>query len=233
MLELLEIPLRSTPCALGVLAALLLAIELGSPLVRSAWRRIAERPRLLKVVKALLRQRTKAGALIVAISFIEGLMERESPWNPTHFNAATATSLLLVAAGLGVRTAALGVIKKAEELASTGIYSACRHPLYLGTILIAFGLCVLFRDNDTTLCAGLYFLAFYPLTMAKEDLQNEQRFGVALAVYRASTPLILPLGRWRRAARFQWTGAASQGGMSTLMWLCAAYATAFAMVAWL
>ena len=48
-------------------------------------------------------------------------------------------SLALVLPGLWLRGYASGYVKKNEELATTGPYAHTRNPLYLGSMLIAFG----------------------------------------------------------------------------------------------
>ena len=48
-------------------------------------------------------------------------------------------SLVLVAPGLGLRAYASGYVKKNAELTTTGPYAYTRNPLYLGSMLIAFG----------------------------------------------------------------------------------------------
>lgn len=49
------------------------------------------------------------------------------------FGAAVAVVLL----GVGIRSWAAGTIRKNSELATSGAYSLCRHPLYLGSFLMS------------------------------------------------------------------------------------------------
>src|SRR5207244_985679 len=51
--------------------------------------------------------------------------------------------LVLWAVGLAVRSWAASVIRKGKALATTGPYSLCRHPLYVGSFLIMLGVCIL------------------------------------------------------------------------------------------
>ena len=53
------------------------------------------------------------------------------------------TGLVLVLVGLGIRSWAAGVIKKTKVLATTGPYRLCRHPLYLGSLLMMLGFCII------------------------------------------------------------------------------------------
>ncbi len=48
-------------------------------------------------------------------------------------------SLLLVVPGVGLRAYAAGYVRKNAELTFTGPYAYTRNPLYLGSMLIAFG----------------------------------------------------------------------------------------------
>jgi protein-S-isoprenylcysteine O-methyltransferase Ste14 len=76
----------------------------------------------------------------------------------------------VVAAGVAVRAAASGHIRKNAELATTGPYAYVRNPLYLGSILIAIGFIVAARSWWIGLGALLMFLAIYlPVIKAEED----------------------------------------------------------------
>jgi protein-S-isoprenylcysteine O-methyltransferase Ste14 len=77
---------------------------------------------------------------------------------------------LVVAAGVAVRAAASGHIRKNAELATTGPYAYVRNPLYLGSILIAIGFIVAARSWWIGLGALAMFLAIYlPVIKAEED----------------------------------------------------------------
>ncbi len=76
---------------------------------------------------------------------------------------------VFIAAGLMVRAAASGHIRKNRELTTTGPYAYTRNPLYLGSILIAVGFAVAARNPWIALAAVAMFLAIYlPVIHAEE-----------------------------------------------------------------
>ncbi len=112
---------------------------------------------------------------------------------------------------LGAILLAHGRLRKKRDLATDGVYSLCRHPLCLGSMLITPGFCILFDDGADYLIAGAYFLSFYPLTIAWEEVRLGERYGAAHREYGATTPLLLPLGCFRRG-EFRWADALHNGG---------------------
>jgi protein-S-isoprenylcysteine O-methyltransferase Ste14 len=80
-----------------------------------------------------------------------------------------AAGCAFVAAGLAVRAAASGHIRKNRELTTTGPYAYTRNPLYLGSILIAIGFAVAARNPWIALAAVAMFLLIYlPVVRAEE-----------------------------------------------------------------
>ncbi len=77
---------------------------------------------------------------------------------------------VFILAGLGIRAAASGHIRKNAELATTGPYAYTRNPLYLGSILIALGFVLAARNIWIALAAILMFLIIYvPVIRAEES----------------------------------------------------------------
>ena len=119
-------------------------------------------------------------------------------------------------AGITLRLAAYGNLRKKEALSTTGVYSICRHPLYLGSILLTFGFCVLLNDFDNYLFATAYFALFYPLTIAWEEVRLAERYQHDYVLYARRTPLIIPSGRFL-AGNFGWRAAMRSGGLTLLL----------------
>jgi len=120
--------------------------------------------------------------------------------------------LVLIVLGVGLRIAAYGTITKQDTLTTAGVYSLCRHPLYLGSMLATCGFCVLFDDPANFVIAAAYFVLFYPLTIFWEEIRLSERYGAAHAAYVAGTPLIVPFGRYRRSG-FAWNRAVHNGAI--------------------
>src|ERR1700689_5498091 len=72
-------------------------------------------------------------------------------WRARPSAASLAGSLLLVVPGLLLRGYASGYVKKNAELTVAGPYAYTRNPLYLGSILMAFGFAVASRSVWITL----------------------------------------------------------------------------------
>jgi protein-S-isoprenylcysteine O-methyltransferase Ste14 len=90
-------------------------------------------------------------------------------WRARPSAASLASSLLLVIPGLLLRSYASGYVKKNAELTVTGPYAYTRNPLYLGSILIAFGFAAASRSLWITLLLALLFLLIYAPTIYGEE----------------------------------------------------------------
>jgi hypothetical protein len=82
-----------------------------------------------------------------------------------------AASLLLVAPGLWLRAYASGYVRKNAELTVTGPYARTRNPLYLGSMLIAFGFAAAAASWVILLAlAGLFAAIYIPTIQSEEDV---------------------------------------------------------------
>ena len=100
-------------------------------------------------------------------------------------------SVLPVAAGLGLRAFAAGYVRKNAELTRTGPYAHTRNPLYLGSMLIAFGFAVAAgRVWLVFLLLGLFLAIYWPVILA-EELFLRDTFP-AFPAYAAAVPRLLP-----------------------------------------
>ena len=106
-------------------------------------------------------------------------------------------SLLLVAPGLWLRGYASGYVKKNAELTVTGPYAWTRNPLYLGSMLMAFGFAAAARSYVLAVVLALLFAAIYiPVIRGEEEFLRAEFPG--FATYAARVPRLLP---WRGAVR--------------------------------
>ncbi len=100
-------------------------------------------------------------------------------------------SLPVVLAGLWLRGYAAGYVKKNAELTRTGPYAHTRNPLYLGSMLIAFGFALAAgRVWLGVLLVGL-FLAIYWPTILSEEAFLRGAFP-DFEAYAAAVPRLLP-----------------------------------------
>ncbi len=111
--------------------------------------------------------------------------------------------LILGLFGLGIRVFAIGyagtntsgrniIGHVADSLNTTGIYSICRNPLYLGNFFMWLA-CVMAMDSVPIIAA--FFIAFwwfYSRIIQSEEAFLTQKFGAEYSDYRATTWRILP-----------------------------------------
>jgi len=99
-----------------------------------------------------------------------------------------------VIAGLGliIRAAASGQLRKNEELATSGIYSVTRNPLYLGSAILAAGFIVAGGSLWAGLLVAVYFCVFYYAVMRNEEEELRAKFAASFEKYAANVPLFLP-----------------------------------------
>ncbi len=100
-------------------------------------------------------------------------------------------SLLLVAPGLALRAYASGYVRKNQELATTGPYAYTRNPLYLGSMLIAFGFAGASENVWLVGLLAVLFFAIYLPTIQSEEQFLRARFA-GFEVYARAVPRLLP-----------------------------------------
>ncbi len=100
-------------------------------------------------------------------------------------------SLYLVMPGLLLRGYAAGYVKKNAELTRTGPYAYTRNPLYLGSMLIAFGFALAAgRVWLGVLLLGLFLAIYWPTILAEEAFLRE--VFPQFDAYAAAVPRLLP-----------------------------------------
>ncbi len=139
-----------------------------------AWKRIARRIRV------------PLGFLFVIFYF----------WLARPTMESLLTSLILIVPGILLRSYASGYVRKNMELATTGPYAYTRNPLYLGSILIAFGFALAARSLWIVLALALIFLAIYwPVILSEEEYLRAHFSGYEN--YARRVPRLLPRLRTR------------------------------------
>ena len=131
--------------------------------------------------KTARRLRVPLGFATAAIFF---LFARPSP-------RLLALSLLLVLPGLFLRGYAAGYVKKNAELTRTGPYAHTRNPLYLGSMLIAFGFALAAGRVWLGVLLAALFLAIYWPTILSEETFLRGAFP-EFEAYAAEVPRLLP-----------------------------------------
>ena len=137
-----------------------------------AWQRVARRIR-------------------VPLGFIAALLYLFELWRKAPQPAAIAWSLVLVLPGLWLRGYAAGYVKKNRELTQTGPYAYTRNPLYLGSILIAFGFAVALMSWAVAAVLVVGFLIIYVPVIASEERFLRTTFP-DFDVYSSRVPRLLP-----------------------------------------
>jgi protein-S-isoprenylcysteine O-methyltransferase Ste14 len=100
-------------------------------------------------------------------------------------------SLLLVAPGVWLRAYAAGYVRKNAELTTTGPYGYTRNPLYLGSMLIAFGFGAASGSVWLVLTLAALFLAIYLPTIQGEEAYLRAHFA-GFDEYARRVPRLLP-----------------------------------------
>ena len=152
--------------------------------------------------------------LFVALLGEDALWGRK-PHSWLYGETAGLVGLALVVLGLLVRSWSAGVLRKGNQLAETGPYSLCRHPLYLGSALMMFGSCLIIGEwaNWLYICGPVAIL--YWITISKEEARIAAQYPLPWPAYQARVPRVLPwrldlyvhaewsAAQWRRNREYQ------------------------------
>jgi protein-S-isoprenylcysteine O-methyltransferase Ste14 len=117
-----------------------------------------------------------------------------------------ALGLPLVALGEAIRLWASGHIEKTRVLATGGPYAHTRNPLYVGSVLLAFGLALAAASVWVAGAVIGYFASFYPSVMREEAEFLRRKFPDEYRAWSAAVPVFLPrlTPGGSRTSRFSW-----------------------------
>jgi len=101
--------------------------------------------------------------------------------------------MALVFLGEGIRIWAAGHLQKNEVLTVTGPYAYVKNPLYIGSILITAGFCIM-ADNIYLLAAAFFMFCFHYIPYKKkvEGDRLKKHFGDQYEDYDEKVPEYLP-----------------------------------------
>lgn len=147
-------------------------------------------------------------------------------WKARPSAVSLAWSLLLVIPGLLLRAYASGYVKKNAELTVTGPYAYTRNPLYLGSLLIAFGFAAASRSLWIIVLLALLFTIIYAPTIYGEERFLRSTFP-AFEAYAKRVPRLLPRltsGGTEGAGSFSGALYRRHREYNSLLGACAVYA---------
>jgi protein-S-isoprenylcysteine O-methyltransferase Ste14 len=109
---------------------------------------------------------------------------------------------LVAAIGQGIRLWAAGHLEKSREVTVSGPYQFMRHPLYVGSSIMAAGVAIGCRSWVVALLVGLYMASTIAAAVRSEEAFLRERFGTAYDDYAASRgPRAIRTFSWGRAWR--------------------------------
>jgi protein-S-isoprenylcysteine O-methyltransferase Ste14 len=119
---------------------------------------------------------------------------------PTWPSLAAGAAIALV--GQGLRLWAAGHLEKSREVTTSGPYQFTRHPLYLGSSIMALGVAVGCRSLLVAGVVALYMGATITAAIRSEEAFLRERFGDAYDAYAESRgPRVARRFSWARAWR--------------------------------
>jgi protein-S-isoprenylcysteine O-methyltransferase Ste14 len=94
--------------------------------------------------------------------------------------------LAIAAVGEVVRVWAAGHLEKSREVTRSGPYGWTRHPLYVGSSIMALGIAIAARSGVAAALAAIYMTATLTAAIRTEEAFLSQAFGETYDRYRAA-----------------------------------------------
>jgi protein-S-isoprenylcysteine O-methyltransferase Ste14 len=114
----------------------------------------------------------------------------------------------------------------AEDLVTAGFFAHSRNPLYLGNLLVLFGLFLIYHNPWVYSLGGAFFVLSYAGIVAAEEAYLRGKFGPGYEAYMRAVPRWLPRFRGLRQSlsevRFNWRRVVLKEYTSTYTWMAIA-----------
>ena len=149
------------------------------------------------MLNVLARRRVTLGF----ITAVAALLLAQPTWTSWRWG------LLVAIAGEAVRVWAAGHLEKSREVTRSGPYRWMRHPLYVGSSILALGIVIAARSVPLAAVAAVYMAATMFAAIRAEEAFLRRTFGDAYDRYRRSEADPMPrrfsLARARRNREYR------------------------------
>jgi protein-S-isoprenylcysteine O-methyltransferase Ste14 len=126
--------------------------------------------------ETLARRRVALGLLAVAAALV---LARPTP-------LSWSIGLAIAAVGEAIRIWAAGHLEKGSEITRSGPYGWSRHPLYVGSSIMALGIVIAARSGVVAILAALYMSSTLTAAIRTEEAFLSRAFGDTYDRYRDS-----------------------------------------------
>lgn len=126
------------------------------------------------MLKKLARLRVPLGFVCFGIAY----------WLASPSLDSLAFGAAVASVGQGLRIWAAGHIEKGREVTRSGPYRHMRHPLYVGSAIMAIGFGIASATLWTALLVLTYFLVTYVAAVRTEEATLDARFNGQYSAYR-------------------------------------------------
>ncbi len=184
-----------------------------------------------KAARFAVRRRIPISLCVFIVLIAEDVLESVRPHDLTDmYDLKSVLGLGLVLGGLAVRSWAAGILRKKEQLATSGPYALVRHPLYVGSFMMMVGFCTLIGDAENIWFVLGPFVALYILGILAEERALSERFGESWQEYANAVPRLLPrrlrpevfaswsADQWLRNHEYRAVGAVLMGLAALQVW---------------
>ena len=113
-------------------------------------------------------------------------------WFSNSDDDSIMAGIWFILAGLCLRAWANGYAIKSSKLTTCGPYAFVRHPLYLGTMILAFGFLIMLRLYHIGILFFLMLIAVYYRKIKEEETSLERKFKDVYVDYKKNIPAFLP-----------------------------------------
>ena len=135
---------------------------------------MADAGALRRIARAIARKRVAAGFVLSLVVL----------WLATPTPRMLLIGAAIAVAGEAVRIWAAGHLEKGREVTSSGPYALTRHPLYLGSSLMAAGIAIASARFAVVLVIASYIAITIAAAIATEEAELTERFGQQYPDYR-------------------------------------------------
>lgn len=133
---------------------------------------------------------TRIGVLLILVKLI---FAGTKPVGILAEHLSTAQlGIILIIIGLGIRSWAAGMIHKNKVLTNTGPYALCRHPLYVGSLLLALGFALIINDLLLWIFLAAIIVLVYIPKIRQEETLLQRLFPADWPIFKREVSLLFP-----------------------------------------